>query len=283
MKPYDLRVLSLGAGLQSTTVYWMAVEGEFDPSPTLALFADTGWESQATYAHLADMETRANQPGGIPIQRVTHGNLPHDVLAAMGTSQPGQIGQPPFYVRNARNDGTTAEDHGGMLWRKCTHEYKIKPIHQAIRHQLGYAARQRVRKRVQQWFGISIDEASRMRDSRVPWIDNYYPLVNLRLSRADCRSWLLRHGYPPPPRSACIGCPYTSSTRWANLRDRHAAEWASVVDFDRRIRNGKLPGVTGDAYLHRKMLPLPEAVRTTGFNQNQIDFFEGECEGVCGI
>ena len=42
-----LRVLSLGAGVQSTTLALMAAHGEIGPMPDAAIFADTGWEPQA--------------------------------------------------------------------------------------------------------------------------------------------------------------------------------------------------------------------------------------------
>ena len=38
---YDLRILSLGAGVQSSALYRMAVMGEIGPKPSYAIFADT--------------------------------------------------------------------------------------------------------------------------------------------------------------------------------------------------------------------------------------------------
>ena len=42
-----LRVHSLGAGVQSTTLTLMAAHGEIGPMPDGAIFADTGWEPLA--------------------------------------------------------------------------------------------------------------------------------------------------------------------------------------------------------------------------------------------
>lgn len=42
--PIRLRALSLGAGVQSTTMALMAAHGEIGPMPDCAIFADTGWE-----------------------------------------------------------------------------------------------------------------------------------------------------------------------------------------------------------------------------------------------
>lgn len=42
------RVLSLGGGVQSTTMALLAARGDFEP-PDIAIFADAGWEPQAVY------------------------------------------------------------------------------------------------------------------------------------------------------------------------------------------------------------------------------------------
>jgi hypothetical protein len=39
-----IRIISLGAGVQSTTMALMAAHGEINPLPDCAIFADTQWE-----------------------------------------------------------------------------------------------------------------------------------------------------------------------------------------------------------------------------------------------
>ena len=122
-----------------------------------------------------------------------------------------------------------------------------------------------------------------MRDSRVSWIDNYYPLVDLEMRRADCLSWMKEQGYPEPRKSACVGCPYHSNSTWAKMRRDYPDEFDDAVAFDAELRKGKLPGVKGNAYLHRSMLPLAEAVNST-HDPDQIEMdFGQECEGMCGV
>ena len=50
--PIRLRAISLGAGVQSTTMALLAAHGEIGPMPDCAIFADTGWEPKAVYEHL---------------------------------------------------------------------------------------------------------------------------------------------------------------------------------------------------------------------------------------
>jgi hypothetical protein len=44
-----LRVLSLGAGVRSTTLAPMAAHGIIDPMPDCAVFANTGWKPAVVY------------------------------------------------------------------------------------------------------------------------------------------------------------------------------------------------------------------------------------------
>ena len=49
------RYLSLGAGVQSSTALLLAARGDIAPFDA-AIFADTGWEPAAVYAHLDRLE-----------------------------------------------------------------------------------------------------------------------------------------------------------------------------------------------------------------------------------
>lgn len=57
-------VISLGAGVQSSTLALMAVEGELDPSPRLAIFADTGDEPRAVYEWLDEVDLSTPEERG---------------------------------------------------------------------------------------------------------------------------------------------------------------------------------------------------------------------------
>ncbi len=131
-----------------------------------------------------------------------------------------------------------------------------------------------------QWFGISYDEWRRVRRSRVAYIINRYPLVDRRMTRQDCVAWLKAHGYRVPPKSACLGCPYHSDPTWRELKRRSAAEWQETVAFDRTIRLG-LPGVWGEAFLHRSLIPLDLVDFRTGEERGQMQLFswDDECSG----
>lgn len=246
----ELTLLSLGAGVQSTTLALMACEGEL-PKPDGAIFADTGWEPAAVYAHLDQLEVELTK-AGIPLHRVSAGNLRDDSI-----DPAHRYAAVPYFVRNA--DGSD-----GMGRRQCTSEYKLAPIRRKIRELLGASAPafKRVPKgnRAVQWVGFSTDEvhrANRRKDSDgVSYLDTAYPLLDLGMSRSDCNRWLNRRGWATA-KSACIGCPFHGNAQWRELRDTNPAEWADAVAFDEAIRSGGSgKRLNGEAFLHRSRLPL---------------------------
>lgn len=268
----DLRVISLGAGVQSSTLLLLAVEGELTPKPDAAIFADTGWEPKAVYQHL-DRLTEIADAAGIPVHRVSGGNLREDALDATK-----RFASMPLFVRKA--DAPTRGKQERILRRQCTKEYKIAPIRRKIRELLDDQVRDRW---AEQWIGISLDEIHRMKDSDRRFVVNRYPLVERRMTRADCIAWTKARGYPKPPKSACIGCPYNDNARWRARQD-DPAEFADAVEFDRKIREAHLDRVGEEAYLHRSLVPLDQVDFSTEEDRGQMTLgFGEECDGVCGV
>lgn len=170
-----LRVLSLGAGVQSTTLLMLSAEGRL-PKLDAAIFADTGWEPTAVYEHLDRLEREIAQPAGIPIYRVQTGNIRNDAL-----DPAHRFASMPLFVKN--------QDGGdGMTRRQCSAEYKIKPIKAQVRQLLGYPHPTPVPKGMyaEQWIGISRDEFGRARDADVLYARNTFPLLDL-VGAADGR------------------------------------------------------------------------------------------------
>lgn len=213
------------------------------------------------------------------------GNIRQAYYTAMSSGK--RYVQIPVFVRNP--DGSQ-----GMGRRQCTKEFKIEPIQRKVRELVGLAPRQRVKQvdgrvplLVDQLFGISADELGRMRSSTTPWIRFSYPLIDRNMTRRDCIRWMESRGYPRPPKSACLGCPYHSDAQWREIREDPEA-WADVVDFDRQIRKGEARGeMVGENYLHRSLVPLDQVDFSTAEEKGQTTLFdEGmqqECEGMCGV
>ncbi|MGW2657409.1 hypothetical protein ACWC1D_27585 [Streptomyces sp. NPDC001478] len=249
-----LRVLSLGAGVQSTCLLLMVAQGHL-PGLDAAIFADTGWEPRGVYDHLDRIEREIAQPAGIPILRVASGNIRADAL-----DPSRRFASMPLHILNV--DGGQ-----GMSRRQCTGQYKVRPIKEKVRELLGYPHPLRIPAgvHVEQWIGISVDEFHRAKDADVAYMKNRFPLIENGLSRSDCLRLLRSHGFGQTPKSACLGCPYHGNAQWRALRDESPEEWQDVVAFDAAIRAGNARATAegkpllGQAYLHRSRRPLDQA------------------------
>lgn len=273
-----LRVLSLGAGVQSTTLALMAAHGEIGPMPDCAIFADTQSEPKPVYEHLRWLMSPNVLP--FPVHVETIGNLGAEIMkATRGEKSRGSHARPPFFVKNP--DGTK-----GQLRRQCTGDFKIAVIEKKVRSLLGLRYRQRWPKEpvVEQWIGISRDEASRAKPSDRPAISRRYPLLDIGMRRWDCLQWLGRHGYPEPAKSACTFCPFRDDDQWRWLRDNDPAGWKTAINVDLSVRRGlRQDSRVGELYLHDSLVPLGEVDLSTAVERGQYSLFNNECEGLCGV
>lgn len=267
-----LRLLSLGAGVQSTTLALMVATGEFPNEPIdAAIFADTRWEPKAVYEHLERL--RPLLP--FPVLDVSAGNIKKNILTRRNVNG-GRYASIPWFVKN--QDGSN-----GMGRRQCTSEYKLKPIMHKTRELLGVGRHGRIPAgTVEQWIGISTDEATRMKDAKQRYFRNRWPLIERGISRQDCYTWLSSRGFPKPPKSACIGCPFHSQIVWQQMRRESPAEFEEACQIDEALRVGYARGMRGLEYMHPARIPLREAVELK-YREEQVNLFENECEGMCGV
>lgn len=260
-------VLSLGAGVQSSTLALMCAHGEFE-MPDCAIFADTQAEPESVYNWLDWLEKQLP----FPVYRVTSGSLAKKALTIM-TSKKGKKYQSPsipFFTSN----GFSRQP--GKLSRQCTRDFKVCAIERKIRE---------LRKGnnvVYQYIGISWDELHRMKDSRRRYIINRYPLIEKRIRRVDCLRWMREHGYPKPPRSACIFCPYHSNAEWERLKTEEPGEFKKVIEFEKKYQKvfSKINTFNEIPFLHRQLKPIDQVYFP---QKDQFDLFGNECEGMCGV
>lgn len=268
------RVLSWGCGLQSTTLAAMSALGELEPLD-LIVHADTGWERQVTY-DIRDWYTDWLRDKGILVRIVRAGNIRLDGLKAHM--------HVPMWTES-----------GAPLRRQCTKQFKIRPIRHLIREALGYH-----RSRppapppgaIELWLGITIDEWTRAKPSPVQFITHRFPLLGIPMARGDCTDWLVAHGLPVPPKSACVCCPYRRASEWIDIRDNAPDEWKAAVAFDRANRYNPLfarEGSTADViYLWRESIPLAKADLESRADRErrrynmQLPMFACE-SGYCGV
>jgi len=253
-KKKHLRVLSLGAGVQSTTLALMIV-----------------------YEHLDWLEKQLSYP----IYKVQWRNLREDIISASQGKYKAFTA--PFFSKNIETDKKS------MLRRQCTGDYKIKPLQQKVRELLGYNKGERVAKdtHVEMLMGISWDELQRQKTNQIKYITNIYPLIERQIRRHQCLKWMETNNYPKPPRSACTFCPYHSNEEWRLIK-QNKEEWDEVIKLDQSIRNqeqykySQSGSVKDQLYLHRDCKPIDEVDLRTDEERGQYSLLD-ECEGMCGI
>ena len=240
-----MRVLSLGWGVQSWTLAAMAALGEIE-AVDFAIHADTGHEMSGTYAH-AKKWTGWLERRGVKVITVraedtgvvTKGAV---MIPAYGLSEKGEV---------------------VPINRQCTNAWKIQPIRKYIRTQLPSRP---APDSVSMITGISWDESLRIRPSRIKYIKYEYPLVDARITRAHCITWLQAHGLDVPVKSGCTFCPFTPKNGWKELKRLGGSDWKRAVAADEKIREKGVAASrsghwkTVEFYVNSHALPLAEAV-----------------------
>jgi hypothetical protein len=278
-----LRVLNLGAGVQSTTLYLWALDGliHFDR----AIFADTGDEPEAVYRHLEFLQSLNGPP--IDVVRMATVSLGDNLKTGIPEQSGRHVSIPTFL---SIMEGTAP----ALGRRQCTQEYKVRPIDQRVRELCGLKKGERCKNQLAvQIMGLSFDEPKRVanvkgRFESITWSKPEFPLFDEYMTRADCVTYLEKRlpGYTVP-RSACVYCPFHSDAEWAAVKE-NPKDWARAVETDKAIRDAAsvcTHDMRATQYLHRSCLPLVEIEfkQRPNDKQRKFDFSTFDCEGMCGV
>jgi hypothetical protein len=245
--------VSWSGGVPSTGLVAAGISGLL-PKPDVAIFADTGAETESTHATIAAWAPFVEANGVDVLQAPVATSIIEDIQ-----SDNGHFADVPFYTR--RPDGGV-----GKLKRQCTAEYKVRPIRRGLRDYLGLSRRGRLGSAIaEQWLGYTREEIGRIHAPRVAWIKERFPWIELGWYRFNVEEFLKCfcqvHSLPMPSASACWMCPFRED--WWELPEH---EREKAIDFDVSIRHIAKLKTDGPVYLHRSCVSLGRVVR------------EGECE-----
>jgi len=255
-----LIVLSLGFGVQSFTLAAMSALGEL-PKVDAAIHANTLHEFSGTYDFARQWTLWLEEHG---IRVIT---VPPD--------DGGRLLRCPGVAVAAYS---RKQDKDGILPRQCTSHWKVAPLRRKARELLGPTWR--TTGVAEMWIGISLDEIQRMRQADVRYLVHRWPLVERRMTRGDCKTWLTAHGLPVPPKSACVFCPFRSNAEWRDVA-QSPDDWLLATLADKAIRDALLPG---QLFLHSSRQPLEQVdFRSEVEKSGQLSLWQDECEGMCGI
>lgn len=232
----------------------MAACGEIKPMPVAAIFADTQDEPDEVYSNLEALKSLLP----FPVYTVSIGRLSVAVFTKGMVREAG----PNHYI------GLPTFKKDGFGQRHCTKYFKVLPLRRKAK-ELAQG------RPVKMWIGISLDEAHRMKETGLKWCENTWPLIDKRMNRHDCLAWLKSHDYPVPPKSACIYCPYNSDAAWRRfIKTKY---WRRIMLIDETLTTER------GEYLHRSCKPIGEVDFSTDEERGQLNLFNNECEGMCGV
>jgi len=193
-------ILSDGGGVQSTFMIFGVWSG-FLPVPGKIFHADMGiaerylqaYRESVTMPMIRDI---CDRYGTVYVE--SKKDFQASVEKAVTT---------PFWFRNDKGKSSLVTN------RSCTANFKVIPANKEI-PRLAWGT---------MWLGITTDEFERVRASQRlsngRMRDNWYPLIDLGLTRDNCITLLKDCGVQVPQKSACDFCPFSSRER---LKERLA-------------------------------------------------------------
>ena len=285
----EKHILNLGAGVQSTALYLMSINGDEPEVPKFdaAIFADVQEEPDEVYKHLDYLKTL----GGPPIIVTTAGKL-GDALDRGEDSKGNACNGGFHFIAIPAYTLNPQTGDKGMVQRQCTADFKVKPIERMIREHCGGQFGRPLPKEtiVHQYMGLSYDEPKRVIRVKERFLAKpknwlvHFPLWEMQMTRGDCIAYLRGKLPYEVPRSACVFCPFKSDSEWRRLREEDPKGWARAVHIDTVCRKGT--GLASHRYLHKSCQPLEQVdLRPADEKSGQRHLFSGfqdECEGYCG-
>lgn len=254
---FNLDSVSFGGGVQSTAMAVLAAEGLLG-SPVF-IFANTGADSE-------DPRT---------LEYVAQHSRPYIERHGFEFVEVAAEGETLYQAANNPTRGALIPmrgENGAPFSRQCTQSWKIVPIHREIKRRMdaqGLRVREGNRKRIvrpwRQGIGFSLDEAHRMRVGQVvTFFEDYHPLIDLRITRADCLAIIRKAGLPEPPQSACWFCPWKTRAKWLLLRQERPDLFAKAVELEatiqEKLRQRELRSAWMGDHGARYRIPLDEVI-----------------------
>lgn len=247
--------LSFSGGTGSGCIAEMLLRGDLErPKNLLIIRANPGMENAETNRYCAAMAARF-AGAGIPYVEVERNLLAG--LLELKASGRTRFDLPPFWTRN-RVTGKL-----GRLKQKCTKYYKIAPMDKACRQwmhdNLGVS---KTSKRLGEnilckWIGFSQDEWTRIKEDRRKYMYYDYPLIDLRMTKADIATYYWTNGLKMPPRSVCNACYANDVAHFKLMHDERPDEfWGEAVAVDDVIRDLTCIGVTDECFVSSTLIPL---------------------------
>lgn len=232
-----MKILSCGAGMQSTALALMSCEKIKNtekypkvPIYDLIVFCDLGEEPPWVYSQV-EFIRNACEDAGIEFM-VLETNLYRDYMQNFGKKRVVSI---PFWT-------VSPEGKKGKMRRNCTLDYKIAEIQKYVRwNVLGYKKGQRTKpcdeKAHEMHIGFSYEERQRASENPHKMFKNKFPLIDMELTRADNYAYIRDVWGLETKASACTFCPFHRNFFFKYLKENHARDYDILINFDKMLES----------------------------------------------
>lgn len=279
-----MKILSCGAGMQSTALALMACENainlriykkaveqwtydekrsfftlpQFSPKhPAVPIydaiiFCDLGFEP-AWVKSQVDFIDKSCAAAGIPF-KVLDSPLYKDFMTNFGERRTISI---PWWT--LKEDG-----YKSCMPRNCTIDYKVELITKYVRWDLlGYRKGQWLRdedkKAHEMHMGFSAEEKRRCKESPNKMFVNKFPLVEMGYTRADSYAYIRETWGLDTKASACCFCPFHRNHFYQHLKINSPAEYKKLLELDELLQNkNPKPPMDSDLFISRNRVRLAD-------------------------
>ena len=271
-----MKILSFGAGMQSTALALMSCQNATAETPVFPLvpvyddviFCDLGMEPPWVIKQV-EFTRRACEEAGIHFT-VLKSPLHEDFMQNFGERRTISI---PWWT--VKEDG-----HKSRMPRNCTLDYKVNVISKYVRWELlGYKKGQRLReedkKAHEMHMGFSYEEKRRCKESPNPMFINRFPLVDMQLVRADNYAYIRDVWGLETKASACTFCPFHRNYFFQYLKENEQEEYRRLIEVDEllRVKNPK-PPMDSDLFISRSRKRIADL--------SPEECNDAECFDYCG-
>ena len=266
-----MNVFSYGGGVQSTAALVLAVQGKIEYQTFLFCNVGADSENPDTLTYVQEIVKPYATSHGIELIELQKHRRNGDVDTVYG-----RLTRP-----ESRSIGIPIRmSNGAPGNRTCTVDFKILVVARWTKRQ---GATHEAPATI--GLGISLDEFQRMRsESGIEHEKLDYPLITLRLDRAQCMQIIRDAGLPVPPKSSCWFCPFHSLQSWQHMRQDQHDLFSKAVALEQLINERRAKLGRDQVWLTNKLKPLDKV--TTDLTQHSL-FPSDEadmCEsGYCNV
>lgn len=241
-------ILSFGGGVNTVALMILLIRDGFPLDEVV--FADTGGEMPETYDYLH-----------IASKYLEQREIPFRVVANR------------IKGRDLYDTSWNRRVFPSVVWRWATRDFKVRPIHQYYRS---------LDAHINQYVGIAWDEIERMKDSRVNYVTNIYPLIDQKMTRDDCIEVIGSEGLPIPVKSGCYFCPFNSLDRWAWIHDSHPDLFEKAILLEENSKHFPSQRLSDQVYRNRQKVTMRElGERLTEKALQELELVQQPCGSEC--